>query len=293
MCRAREPRNLLSYVTTMLETNLETLSNGYRVRVARLGAAHGKRPPLVFLHGYPDNLQIWSELATSMPNGFQVIAFDWPGMGYSDDWKDGRGSVTPILMAERLLVLLDEWGIERATVIGIDVGGQPALVFGSKYPERVERLVVMNCLAFPNEKTSWEISLLRKLNLNRILLGIFPGFVFKRVEHTFLPKGMRLPSELREDLWGAFRQPTVRKFITRLSAGYQATLPGLPDLYRAITCPTLVLWGGEDKHFPPAHGRRLHDSIKRSHLHIISAGQHWMPWHLQGEVARRVADFAS
>ncbi len=82
--------------------------------MARLGAAHVKRPPLILLHGYPDNLQIWSELAASLRNAFQVIAFDWPGMGYSDDWKDGKGgkggkgSITPFLMAERLLALLDE-----------------------------------------------------------------------------------------------------------------------------------------------------------------------------------------
>lgn len=277
----------------MLKTKLEVLSNGYRVRVARLGAAHVKRPPLVFLHGYPDNLQIWSELAARLSNAFQVIAFDWPGMGYSDDWKDGKGSITPFLMAERLLALLDDWGIERATVIGFDVGGQPALDFGSKYPERVERLVVMNCLAFPDEKTSWEISVLRKLKLNRTLLGMFPGIIFKRVEHTFLPIGMRLPPELREDMWGAFRQSAVREFITRLSEGYQVALPELPDMYRTITCPTLLLWGGEDKHFPPVHGKRLHDSIEGSHLQIISAGQHWMPWYLGAEVARRVGDFVS
>ena len=43
----------------MLPTILETLPNGRRLRVARLGSG----PPLVLLHGYPDNLQLWCELA--------------------------------------------------------------------------------------------------------------------------------------------------------------------------------------------------------------------------------------
>src|SRR5436190_31496 len=61
----------------MLPTSLEKLSSGRLLRIARLGSG----PPLVLLHGYPDNLQIWSELAVRLADHFEVIAFDWPGMG--------------------------------------------------------------------------------------------------------------------------------------------------------------------------------------------------------------------
>ena len=61
----------------MLTTTLKTLSSGRQLRVARIGSG----PPLVLLHGYPDNLQIWSELALRLADKFEVIAFDWPGMG--------------------------------------------------------------------------------------------------------------------------------------------------------------------------------------------------------------------
>ena len=47
----------------MLTTVVETWDGGRRLRVARLGAG----PPTVFLHGYPDNLQIWCEL---LPRGW-------------------------------------------------------------------------------------------------------------------------------------------------------------------------------------------------------------------------------
>src|SRR6516162_8436938 len=106
----------------MLATTLETLPNGKRLRIARLGSG----PPLLFLHGYPDNLQIWCELAPRMADRFQVIAFDWPGMGFSEEWL---GGATPMHMVDRLLILLDAWGIGKANVAGLDMGGQPALTF--------------------------------------------------------------------------------------------------------------------------------------------------------------------
>ena len=79
----------------MLPTTFETVHGDKQLRVARLGEGS----PLVFLHGYPDNLQIWCELLPRLADRFNVIAFDWPGMGRSDAWP---GGTTPTHMADRL-----------------------------------------------------------------------------------------------------------------------------------------------------------------------------------------------
>src|SRR5256885_9125557 len=111
----------------MLNARMETLANGRKLRVARLGSG----PPLILLHGYPDNLQIWCELAPRLAARFPVIAFDWPGMGYSDAW---RGGTTPEHMADRLRALLDAWDIPLARLVGIDMGAHPALAFPARCP---------------------------------------------------------------------------------------------------------------------------------------------------------------
>ena len=268
----------------MLQTRLEPLTSGRHLRIARLGSG----PPVIFLHGYPDNLQIWSELAMRLADHFEVIAFDWPGMGYSDAWS---GGTTPFHMADRLHKILDELAIERANLVGMDMGGQPALVFAAQHPERVHHLVVMNSLVLWDEKTSWEIQLLRKYGWNRFIIRNFPRLVFKRAEMTFLPRGMKLPFELRADLWRSFSQSEVRSFIARLCAGYQGTLERLPELYKTITCPTLVLWGEHDQHFPPEHARRLQEAIQGSSLEIIPGGEHWMAWYLADAVAESIRGF--
>ena len=268
----------------MLQTKLELLTSGQRLRIARLGSG----PPVIFLHGYPDNLQIWSELAMRLADHFEVIAFDWPGMGYSDVWS---GGTTPFHMADRLHKILDELNIERASLVGMDMGGQPALVFAAQHPERMHNLVVMNSLVLWDEKTSWEIKLLRKYGWNRFIIRNFPRLVFKRAEMTFLPRGMKLPLELRDDLWRSFSQSEVRSFIARLCAGYQGTLERLPDLYKTITCPVLVLWGEHDQHFPQEHARRLHEAIPGSSLQIIPGAEHWMAWYLADRVAESIRAF--
>ena len=132
---------------------------------------------------------------------------------------------------------------------------------------------------------------MRQFGWNRFILSRLPGAVFRRAERTFLPRGVRLPPDLRADLWEAFRRHDVRRFIVRMCARYQGSLPRLPALFAGITCPTLVLWGEGDSHFPPAHAERLHAVLAGSRLEILPAAQHWMAWYLAEEVAWRLRGF--
>ena len=268
----------------MLATVDKILSSGKKLRLARLGTG----PPIVFLHGYPDNLQIWSRLAQRLKDQNEVIAFDWPGMGYSDAWS---GGTTPFHLADRLATIFNELEIQQATVIGMDMGGQPSLVFAEKYPARVKQLVVMNSLVFGDEKTSWEIKLLRKYGWNRLILRRFPRLVFNRAERTFLPVNLKPSKDLRADLWESFRQPQVRSFIARLCAGYQGTLHRLPKTYANIMSPTLILWGERDKHFPVVQAERMKKFLPSATLRIVAGGEHWMPWHADAEVADALREF--
>ena len=268
----------------MLNAKMETHANGRKLRVARLGNGRA----LVLLHGYPDNLQIWCELAPRLASDFEVIAFDWPGLGCSDPWP---GGATPAHMADRLAVLLDSWRIDRTTLVGLDMGGQPALVFAAQHPDRVESLVVLNSLVLWDEKTSWEIDILRRYGWNRFLIRRLPRLVFERALATFLPPGTQLPIDLRLDLWTSFQMPEVRAFVARMCAGYQGTLPQLPKMYSNVTCPTFILWAEHDKHFPLAHAERLHELIALSRYEIVPGATHWMVWSRAEEIARRILDF--
>jgi pimeloyl-ACP methyl ester carboxylesterase len=173
----------------------------------------------------------------------------------------------------------------------MDMGGQPALAFAASAPDRITALAVMNSLVLGDEATSWEIRVLRRFGWNRLALTHLPGVVFRRAERTFLPPGSRLPPELREELWRRFREPAARAFLVRMCAGYEGALPRLPELYARIRCRTLVLWGAEDRHFPPAHARGLQKLVPGSELRVLDGAHHWMVWHAAGEVASALGDF--
>jgi pimeloyl-ACP methyl ester carboxylesterase len=258
---------------------------GSRLRVARLGEG----PPLLLLHGYPDNLQIFAELAPRLAGRFSVIAPDWPGMGRSEAWP---GGTTPWHQAQRLLALLDAWGLPQTSLLAMDMGGQPALVLAALHPDRVDRLVVMNSLVVPDAPTSCEIRLLRRFRWNEALIRLLPGAVCWRAERSSLPAGVRLPPELRAEFREAFGQPAVRRFVSRLCGGYQGSLPRLPALYPQVRCPSLVLWGERDRHFPPAHGRGLAAALPVAQLGLLPEGEHWMAWHAAEAVADRVLAWA-
>jgi len=267
----------------MLATTTE-IHGGHKLRVARLG----RGAPVILLHGYPDNLQVWSESAVRLAAHYEVIAFDWPGMGYSEAWT---GGATPFDLARRLLALMDDWNIERAAIVGHDMGGQPALAFAAENAGRISRLVVMNSLVIWDEKTSWEIALLRKFGWNRVLLERLPRAVFFRAIRTFLPRGYKLSAELRSDLWESFQRPDVRKFVVRMCAGYQGTLPRLKQLYPGIRTPSLFLWAERDKHFPVDHARKLAKMVPGAKLEIVPRAGHWMVLNLAEDVSGRVLRF--
>ncbi len=272
---------------TLLETTRERIG-GHQLRVARLGA-HGAGPPIVLLHGYPENLQIWCELAPLLAAaGHEVVALDWPGLGESDPWP---GGLTPQHLGRRLGLLLDAWRIERAVIVGLDMGGQPALACAAEMPGRVAAVVVMNSLVLGDEATSREIRVLRRDGWNRLILRYLPRLVLTRAERTFLPPGTRLAPELRAEIWRSFRRPAVRDTIARMCAGYQAFIPRLASLYPAIRRPVLALWGERDRHFPPAQAERLCTSLRDGRFAVVPGGEHWMAWHDPGAVASRIVEF--
>lgn len=268
----------------MLDTTMELAGPGQPLRVARLG--HGE--PVVLLHGYPENLHVFHLLAPLLAAEKQVIAFDWPGQGESADWP---GGATPLLLAQRLRRLLDDWQLPAVHLIGQDMGGQPALVFAALYPARVRSLVVLNSLVGGEVETSWEIKYLRRFGFNRFVLNNLPWLVFQRARRTFLPFSARLAPAVRQDMWRTFRRPAVRRFIVRMCAGYEGQLSRLPEWYRQISCPTLILWGEKDKHFPPTQAHYLRTQVPHAQLEIIPQGPHWMVLDKPAEVAARVLRF--
>jgi pimeloyl-ACP methyl ester carboxylesterase len=111
----------------------------------------GQGPPLILLHGYAETSLMWQILLPVLAERFMVIAPDLPGIGDSDIPTDGMDMQTA---ASRMHQLARSLGIEKASVVGHDIGLMVAYAYAAQFPDEVEKLVVMD--AFLPGVGEWE-----------------------------------------------------------------------------------------------------------------------------------------
>jgi pimeloyl-ACP methyl ester carboxylesterase len=119
------------------------------IKLHYLTAGHG--PAVILLHGYTQTSLMWRPLIPQLAEKFTVIAPDLPGIGDSDIPKDGLDMKTAAI---RIHALAKWLGIEKARVVGHDIGLMVAYAYAAQFPAEVEKLVVMD--AFLPGVAGWE-----------------------------------------------------------------------------------------------------------------------------------------
>jgi pimeloyl-ACP methyl ester carboxylesterase len=99
----------------------------------------GDGPPLLMVHGWPENWYAWRMLMPELARDFKVIAVDQRGIGLSDKPQDEYDTGT---LAGDLVALMEALGHQRFAVYGTDTGMPIAYALAADHPEQVERLVV-------------------------------------------------------------------------------------------------------------------------------------------------------
>jgi len=109
------------------------------VRVHYLTAGQG--PTVILLHGYAETSRMWRPIIPVLAERFKVIAPDLPGIGDSAIPADGSDMKTA---AMRMHALARALGVEKARVVGHDIGLMVAYAYAAQFPTEVEKLVVMD-----------------------------------------------------------------------------------------------------------------------------------------------------
>jgi pimeloyl-ACP methyl ester carboxylesterase len=99
----------------------------------------GDGPPLLLVHGWPENWYAWRLLMPALARDFEVIAVDQRGMGLTEKPRDGYDTGT---LAADLIALMDALGHERFAVVGHDTGLIISYALAADHPDRVDRLAV-------------------------------------------------------------------------------------------------------------------------------------------------------
>lgn len=114
-----------------------------------LTAGHGTAP--ILLHGYTQTSRMWRPIIPQLAKKFTVIAPDLPGIGDSSIPKDGLDMKTAAI---RIHALAKSLGVQKAEVVGHDIGLMVAYAYAALFPAETEKLVVMD--AFLPGVAGWE-----------------------------------------------------------------------------------------------------------------------------------------
>ena len=119
------------------------------VKLHYLTAGHG--PALILLHGYTQTSRMWRPIIPQLAEKFTVIAPDLPGIGDSSIPADGLDMKTAAI---RIHALAKSLGIQKASVVGHDIGLMVAYAYAAQFPAEMEKLVLMD--AFLPGVPGWE-----------------------------------------------------------------------------------------------------------------------------------------
>jgi pimeloyl-ACP methyl ester carboxylesterase len=156
---------------------------------------------IVLLHGFLENKKMWLEYSNLFSEKYRVVAIDLLGHGESDclgyvhKMEDNAGVVNEVL---------EHLNIEKATIVGHSMGGYVGLAFAELYPEKIQKLVLLN-------STSKEDSAEKKLNRTRAIKAVkqnYVNFVSLAIANLFSENNrIRLAEEIEKAKTEALKTP--------------------------------------------------------------------------------------
>ncbi len=220
---------------------------------------------LVLIHGMMDSAYNWKRNMEVLAQKYRVWAVDLPGFGFSSRLT-GR-VYTFKNFARWVRDFMNAVEIQRATIVGHSMGGAITLQFANDYPQRVDKIVLLNPAAY------WWIPAAVRLAaripwLPRALAGI--AINSKRVHSTIWRVAVGTSPFDANEVARRSRHLRVKGTLDALIA--LAASPRETDLPRAlngISVPALVVWGAEDLVLPKEHGERLARDLPNARLLII------------------------
>src|SRR5712672_1273531 len=143
------PFSSTAYVQASRETIASHTAEVNGVKLHYMTAGHGT--PLILLHGYAETSLMWKPIIPALAERFMVIAPDLPGIGDSAIPANGLDMKSAAI---RIHDLAKSLGVQKAEVVGHDIGLMVAYAYAAQFPAETEKLVVMD--AFLPGVAGWE-----------------------------------------------------------------------------------------------------------------------------------------
>jgi pimeloyl-ACP methyl ester carboxylesterase len=214
----------------------------------------GDGPPLVFVHGLSGSWPNWLEQLPVFAREHRVIAMDLPGFGHSPMPTE---TITISAYARMLDELLGKLGVDAAAVVGNSMGGFISAELAIAFPQRVERLVLISAAGISTNGRRDVQRVVPALRRVEKVIAAYTTWLAAHSDAVTRHPGLRNaalglvtrhPSRLNaalaaEQLRGAGKPGFMQALQANLDYPIRERLP-------EIACPTLIVWGQEDKVIP-------------------------------------------
>lgn len=264
--------------------------NGHRIAYLD----EGQGPPLILIHGYGGSMWQWEYQQLPLAAHFRIITPDLIGSGLSDkptiDYR-------PEELIESIRGLMDALGLSTATLIGSSMGGGVASGMALTHPERVHRLVLIDGLP-DHVRERLASPLMRRAVNTRVpawLARFGALFVGSHTIEAVLKEivydhSLVTPAVLDRSNRNRQREDMISPLLSlrdSLPLWEQHFAPRLKDIRHS----TLILWGEQDRLFPPEVGRHLHATIPQSRLIVVPNAGHIPQWEQPQVINRYITEF--
>ncbi|MFE7394471.1 alpha/beta fold hydrolase [Streptomyces sp. NPDC057582] len=260
----------------------------------------GDGPPLLLVHGWPQNWYAWRMLMPELARKYTVIAVDQRGIGLTDKPQDGYDTRT---LANDLIALMDALGHQRFAVVGHDTGMFLSYALAADHPDRVERVALVEVPGPPGLAPSPELITVAE-GLNNRLWHI----PFNRVNHPLTEQLVRGREDIffgyEFDIQGGEKLPGYAlDYYFRLFSDPDS-LRGSFGFYRAwgttveqnqnrpsqkLTMPVLAIGGSESwAHYVGDAMTPLADDLQSA---VIPGAGHWIAEQAPNEMLAALTPF--
>jgi pimeloyl-ACP methyl ester carboxylesterase len=239
---------------------------------------HGDGQHTVVLNnGIIANTRSWVNQLPALTPHFRVLLYDMRGQGQSQKWVEGDPDYTWEAHADDLAALLDVLGIGAAHIAGISYGGELALVFALRHPQRCGRLFVADSVS----------------HVDRHLQAVIEGWILaaQTGDHEMFYR-----STWFWNFSEAFFASAYDLLLSRIEAAKALHLPSVIQLCRCflrlsiterlgqIAQPACVVVGEHDILKPPHYARTIAAAIPGAELHILPGAGHATFWEKPAEL---------
>ena len=229
------------------------------------GPRDSKKTPLVLVHGIGATLDHWALVIPKLAESRRVVALDLPGFGRSAK-PDLR--YEPESFARTIDGFLRALGLDKILLAGHSMGGAIVSEFTLMFPERVERLVLVDAAGMTRMPAKILDFLLaqfeksvdpKKVQLPPRMVRAMAKMMFYE-PHPFAERNIgRILASMGEGDWA----DRVRSFVRAATGLSRAQVRARLSEFQL---PTLIVWGERDRVLPLRHGRQLHAGLKGSRL---------------------------